>query len=374
MASIQRILPIAAMLACGLVILSRTAAADPAPSDTVEIPIYQTVQRGGALRYSVWVKVGDRSIEAMLDTGSTGLRVLPAVVPGDLSGLPLEAGFATGETMKGLAVFKQVDMGSMSAPMPIEVIDGMGCRPDHPTCAYAQSNTDYLIGSDGETRHGFSAILGIGFTSKDRDLPNPLELFGAKQWIVSLPRPDDPNPGRLILNPTAATQTEFKMHPKFESGDVYGCLRGATPEQEVCGTITFDSGGPFVLAVTEGEAPESIWPKGSDASLKFQGAPSLKFHVGDSGPASMVRVLPYKMRFTKEAPFINAGVYPYFFYDVLYDAAAHKVGLKAREPFKPPVFQSAETAGSGETSDATPSADPAQSKRRHRQPKSAALQ
>jgi hypothetical protein len=374
MALIRRILPSAAMLACGVVILGRTAAADPAKSDTTEIPIYQTVQRGGALRYSVWVKVGDRSIEAMLDTGSTGLRVLPAVVPGDLTGLPLEVTFALGNTMRGLAILKQVEIGSLSGPTPIEVIDGAGCRPDHPACNALPQETDLRIAGDGATAHGFSAILGIGFSAPDRDLPNPLELFGAKQWIVDLPRPDDAKPGRIILNPDAATQAEFKLHKKYESGDVYGCLRAKDPEKEICGTVGFDSGGPTFLAATEGDDAPAIWLAGTDASLKIQGEPALRFRVGDQGLATNVSVLPYKMRWKKEAPYINAGVYPYFFYDVLYDAAAQKVGLKAREPFKPPVFQSADTASPGDASDVTPSAEPAQPKRGHRHTRSAALQ
>jgi hypothetical protein len=317
------------------------AAADTSTASSVEIPIKQTVMRHGALRYSVWVKVGDRSVEALLDTGSTGLRVLPAVVPGDLTGMPLEAGFATGETMKGLSVPARVEIGPFSATMPVEVIDGLGCRPDHPTCGYAQTNTDYLIGGDGGTGHGFSAILGIGFTAPGRDLPNPLELVGATQWIVNLPQPDDPNPGRLILKPGAAAQAPFKMHAKYESGDVYGCLRSKGLGQTICGTVNFDTGGPAVVAVTEGEAPATAWAVGTDVSLKIKGEPPLAFHVGDGGAASQVTVLPYKMRFTNEVSFINAGVYPYFFYDVLYDAAARKVGLKAREPLKPPVLQGA---------------------------------
>ncbi|WP_158809768.1 hypothetical protein [Beijerinckia sp. L45] len=362
-----------AMAVAGATLCSQAVAADPAKSEAAEIPIYQTVMRSGALRYSVWVKVGDRSIEALLDTGSTGLRVLPAVVPGDLMGMPLEATFAMGNTMRGLAIAKQVEIGSLSGTTPIEVIDGMGCRPDHPACSAAQQNTDSLIGGDGATAHGFSAILGIGFTAPDRDLPNPLELFGAKQWIVDLPRPDEAKPGRIILNPDATTQAQFKLHNKFESGDVFGCLRAKDLEKEICGTVGFDSGGPTLLAVTEGDDPPAAWPPGTDASLKVQGEPPLRFRVGEQGPATNVLVLPYTMRFKKETPYINAGVYPYFLYDVLYDAPAHKVGLKVREPFKPPVFQDTETAGAGETADVPPSVDPAQPKRRRRRTRSAAL-
>ena len=218
----------------------------------------------------------------------------------------------------------------------------MGCRPDRPACGYAQADTDYLIGGDGGTSHGFSAILGIGFTAHGRDLPNPLELVGAAQWIVSLPRPDDPNPGRLILNPGAALQTQFTMHARYESGDLFGCLRSKGLDQTICGTVNFDTGGPDIVAVTDGEAPATAWLAGSDVSLKLKGEPPLAFHVGDGGAASQVRVLPYTMRFTNEVPFINAGVYPYFFYDVFYDAAARKVGLKARAAPRPPAPQGAD--------------------------------
>ena len=94
-------MPRAQGVVCLMMAMAASASQAAADAPSVEIPIKQTVMRHGALRYSVWVKVGDRSVEALLDTGSTGLRVLPAVVPGDLTGIPLEAGFATGETMRG---------------------------------------------------------------------------------------------------------------------------------------------------------------------------------------------------------------------------------------------------------------------------------
>ena len=317
-------------LALGLV--SHAGMAVAASPSGITIPINQTTMRNGAIRYSIWLKVGHRIVEAMLDTGSTGLRVLPPVVPGDLTGLPTEVTYDNGVRLRGLSIPVGVEIGDLSGTVPIEVVDKSDCDATEANCPARKHGGTFLIGGDGLSGHGYSAILGIGFSERGSDVPNPLEALGASQWMVELPSPDDPSAtGRLVLNPDAAAQAGFKMAPAVKGGDFFGCLQTKKPEQMICGPLLLDTGAPSIMAVTQDTETGEIWPKGRAANFRFRSGQTLSFDSGGAGDMSQVRIVPAKQRPKLGDSFILAGLFPYYFYDVLYDAAAHKVGLKERD-------------------------------------------
>jgi len=338
------------------------AAGEAAPSGLI-IPISQTVMHDGTIRYSIWVKVGHRTVEAMLDTGSAGLRVLPPVVPGDLTGLPTEATYDNGVRLKGLSVPIGVEIGALSGTVPVEVVDKPECDATEANCPVSKHGGTFLIGGDGLSGHGYSAILGIGFSERSPDVPNPLEALGAGQWMVELPSPDDPSAtGRLVLKPDAAAQAGFKMAPAVKGGDFFGCLQTKKPEQMICGPLLLDTGAPSIMAVTQDTETSEIWPKGRAANFRFRSGQTLSFDTGGAGDMSQVRIVPAKQRPKLGDSFILAGLFPYYFYDVLYDAAAHKVGLKerdkpAREAAAPARQAAAETPAAMEQPPAKPAVE-----------------
>ncbi|MDR3460730.1 MAG: hypothetical protein P4L76_00255 [Beijerinckiaceae bacterium] len=316
-------------LALGLIPHAGTAG--DAPPSGLTIPISQTVMRDGTIRYSIWVKVGHRTVEAMLDTGSTGLRVLPPVVPGDLTGLPTEVTYENGVRLRGLSIPVGVEIGDLSGTVPVEVVDKTDCDATEANCPVPKHGT-YLIGGDGLSGHGYSAILGIGFSERSTDVPNPLEVLGATQWMVELPSPDEPSAtGRLVLKPDADAQAGFKMAPAVKGGDFFGCLQTKKPEQMICGPLLLDTGAPNIMAVTQDAETGEIWPRGRPANFRFRSGQTLSFDSGGAGDMSQVRIVPAKQRPKLGDSFILAGLFPYYFYDVLYDAAAHKVGLRERD-------------------------------------------
>ncbi len=323
----------------GLVMLASVvtpSVAEQAFQPSHDVPITRTVMRDGSIRYGVWIKVGARFVEAMLDTGSTGLRVLPPVVPGDLEGLPTAVTYGSGVTLKGLLVPELIEIGPLSGTVMIEVVDEATCAPDRPQCAVsARGGAGYLIGGDGLSGHGFSAILGIGFTSRGQDIQNPLEVLGAKSWIVDVPRAEAEE-GKLTVNPDQAAQDGFSMAPGGKTRDFFGCLISKILDEQICGAMLLDTGAPGILAIRDADTPESFWTPKTPSVLRFMKGVALPFTVGEKGTPTAVQTLPYKARPAGESPFILAGLYPYLAFDVLYDALAHKVGLKPRD--KSPSF------------------------------------
>jgi hypothetical protein len=116
------------------------------------------------------------------------------------------------------------------------------------------------------------------------------------------------------------------------------------------------------MAVTQDTETSEIWPKGRAANFRFRSGQTLSFDTGGAGDMSQVRIVPAKQRPKLGDSFILAGLFPYYFYDVLYDAAAHKVGLKerdkpAREAAAPARQAAAETPAAMEQPPAKPAVE-----------------
>lgn len=312
---------------------------DITPRPYLDIPISQAVIRDGVIRYFVWVKVGERTVQAMVDTGSTGLRVLQSVFPGPLSGRPTDIGFGAGLHMAGWAIRTPIQIGSLIGIANVEVVTDIGCSPGRPNCdVNSLGGDDYLIGGDGFPAEGYSAIIGIGFPFRGTDLGNPLSAIGVKRWIVELPRPYETADGHLILDPSASAASGFSMLSRHGSADGAGCITGGPLTETKCGTILFDTGAPAITLSDETVVSETQWPNGTQGALSFiAGDDTLKldFEVGKSDALNHIGLTPLEPHDALE-PFILAGVYPFYTYDILYDADAHAVGLRKRPSLTQP--------------------------------------
>jgi hypothetical protein len=311
------------------------------------LPIRAVTLSNGAVRYAVSIRIGGTTLAAALDTGSTGLRVLPgALQPGDAqpTETPETYGYASGSRYEGLAGEATVTLGAVTARAPIHLIRSIGCFAQTPRCPASRTPLPhYGIASDGLPDEGFKAILG---TDMDRArIANPLAAMGVRRWIVELPRPGHPDEGRLILNPTAAEAADYVMLPvvgpyaQIQGGGLHdalpGCLIHADTRGRVCGPVLLDTGSSF-LAVANGR-PAAPWPDGSAAALEVYGvdgtlAARADFTLGSRDAATRIvwRSEPGAPR-----PSVFAGVAPYFAWSVLYDARRQAIGLKPRAPAEP---------------------------------------
>lgn len=318
-------------------------------AERVEVPLHQTVLSDGNIRYSVDVSMaGSRPIPAMVDTGSTGLRILSRAVTdtdfASVSDQPSVYGYGSGVRLNGVVATLRAGLGHLEgqAPIPVQLVRTVDCFPKRPHCPASRlSQADYRIGGDGLPKEGFDAILGIAMGTEPVD--NPLRRLGTQMWIVVLPRPGEDRPGKLILNPDAGERAGYTWFPtehllkdlpggaEFHDA-IPGCLVIKKSGKRICGPTLLDTGAPGIRINSSDRADRAGWIKGDRFAIIFRnrqgGEVQAGFQAGAGGPS----------RFTTSAPQgtnerqtrISAGTLPYFLFSVFYDDQRHLVGLKLR--------------------------------------------
>ncbi len=296
-----------------------------------ELPIRDVALESGVHLYSVQITVGATVIEAGLDTGSTGLRVLPGtladgdVTVGDRSA---DYGFSSGVRYEGDNAKGALALGPLSGTVNLEKINALTCREDKPRCAaVTMSRADYGVRGNSLTAGRFRAILGIN--GAEADIANPLTHLGVKRWIVELPRAGET--GKLILNPSEDEMKDFARLPALsKQGSLHdavrGCLLDTATKANDCGALVLDSGAPTIRLVHGKLAGLS---DGAPAMLMFydtKGArAAASITVGQPQNGTRLRGdSDGRMNFTA----IFAGTAPYLAFDVLYDGS--EIGLKPR--------------------------------------------
>ena len=147
-----------------------------------EIPIREVVLSGGVRRYGVPIKVGNSTIEAGLDTGSTGLRILPGILAStDAQGSNTRETYSyqSGASLTGEVGTGTLAIGALSAPVTMELINLIGCRSRIRGGCFANGAPRSLFGIMGGRRpgEGFAAILGTNMA--EARIQSPLSAIGA---------------------------------------------------------------------------------------------------------------------------------------------------------------------------------------------------
>jgi hypothetical protein len=334
-------------LALGLA-AAAPARAQPTAGVRSETPIVESSLSNGARRYAVEVQVGATRLMAALDTGSTGLRILPGVLKAGDAGSsdePETYGYASGSRYEGVVSDAAVTIAGARGTSPVHLIRTIGCYAYLPHCPASRTTLDrYGIAGDGLPGEGFKAILGIDMAPGR--VGNPLRFLGARRWIVELPRPGE-GAGRLILNPTDAEVAGYAMAPLAapyaheRGGGLHdaapGCLANAAARQSACGVVLMDTGAPG-LAVANGRLVGPPWPDGSAVSLElFDAAGGLAARAEmTTGDRDLGTRLSYRRETRVYGTVIYAGTAPYFAWSVLYDPRRQAIGLKPRAPAPTP--------------------------------------
>ncbi|HVV62509.1 MAG TPA: hypothetical protein VHD14_12205 [Pseudolabrys sp.] len=317
----------------------------PAPRRIV-VPISQRVLSDGQIRYSIPVSVGgSQPIAAMLDTGSTGMRILAGTVNRSafvsITATPSVSHFNSGVRLNGVVATARVRIGQLAGAQPfaLQLVRSVDCIPSRPQCPASRiSAKDYRIGGDGLPKEGYNVIVGVAMGTAAVD--NPLRKIAAQSWIVELPLPGASNPGRLILNPDTQDIAGYTIFPTHRilfhvtTGAAFQdaiptCLNDATSHIQVCGPALLDTGAPGITV--NAAHPQAVHvSKGDHVALAFtdKNGNWLKAHfTADAGRPSHVTVTGGR---TPPLPRMSAGSLPFFFFDVLYDDQKKMVGLKAR--------------------------------------------
>jgi hypothetical protein len=304
-----------------------------------EVPIKQTVLTDGTIRYSIPIAVGGPSpIDIMLDSGSTGLRMLPGAAPDSAyaaSNQPSVYGYGSGVRLNGVVAKVPVGIGGASAPAPISVqlVRTIDCFPASPKCPASRlSQAEYGIGGDGLLGQGFRGIAGVGLAKGP--VGNPLTETGANSWIISLPRPGQPDVGKLIIDPGPSELSGYLMLPISDAGGfhdgVSGCFIIEKSQKSICGWILLDTGAPGIHIGSGNAADLQGWAKGDAIRIVFRnsqgGEVAGKFTAGAGPPSRISAGLDPKLA----QPSIAFGTVPYFLFSVFYDAGRNMIGFKPR--------------------------------------------
>jgi hypothetical protein len=319
--------------------LSLALAAAPRPAmagpvlPRVELPIRAVILSDGARRYGVTLRIAGRLVETGLDSGSTGLRILPRGLPAaaaEQKGPVARYGYESGTRFTGHAIDVPVAVeGVPDQNIRVQRIDIVDCFETKPDCGGNRARGDaFGIQGDGLSGEGFAAILGVGL--KSDSVPNPLIALGARRWIIELPRPGDTAPGRLILNPTDAEVASYRRVALIgdDGNRVPGCLALAAPNQSVCGDARLDTGAPG-LRVVDAAAHSGV-ATGAAAQLVIGEGDArtvIDIQIGRRDQASRME---FDRRIDARQPQLYFGIAPYFFWSVLYDPSARAIGLKPR--------------------------------------------
>ena len=125
-------------------------AQNPAPAIRTEVPIRQLTLSDGTIRYWIPVKVGGKSVDALLDTGTTGLRMLPGVISGALTtkGPSDRISFWSGTEFSGEVARSTISLGGISGLSEFQSIKKVECARGRPSCPAKHASLDnYGIGA-----------------------------------------------------------------------------------------------------------------------------------------------------------------------------------------------------------------------------------
>jgi hypothetical protein len=298
-----------------------------------EVPIREVILSNGFSFYSILIGVGGTVIEAGLDTGSTGLRVLPRTLArGDAVASPVRAyaSFEIGTEYRGSVGNATLTVGDLAGPSTLHLVGTIGCRRDVPECPAARVSPErFGFMGLGLPREGFRAMMGIGMS--EADIQSPLSAIGAERWIVQLPLPGASQPGRLILNPGDDEVEGFALLPTVAGDSVTGCILNEATGAGACGAVLLDTGGS-AIAVRDSSLAGGTWAKGTAGTITLydDNRPAAVEHFTIGLPSQASGLLFQAAN--NEPTTMNLGRSPYFAFDVLYMPGKSRVGLRPRPP------------------------------------------
>ncbi len=300
-----------------------------------EVPIHNFASPTGLTFYSIPLTLGTAHVEALLDTGSSGLRVLSRALNAPdyaTAQTPTDYAFGSGTRMTGVVATGALTLGGLTAPVQFALVQATQCTARIPDCPASKTSFAHFgVAGGGQPDQGLLGLIGVGLRKGD-SVDNPLASLGVTSWIVDLPRPGETQ-GRLVLNPSAgelAGYTLFQLQAGPQGGwldtAVPACVEDEATHISACAGAFLDSGAPGIRV----GAPVSAagFPEHSRAHLNFPhagGDVSADFTLSE-GPGTHVAVIdpgPMPQR-------LFLGTVPFALFSVFYDSGHGVIGLKPR--------------------------------------------
>jgi hypothetical protein len=310
-----------------------------------DIPVrLERTNKDGTMRFFVSIEMGGgKAFDALLDTGSSGLRILPqAHVADDLqttTAIAVSASFHSGLMLEGTVAQGRVTIGDLQTDaIPVMMIEQVSCTSTDPCPATGKTLDEFSF-------DGAAAILGIGMrnSASTQGIANPIaQLAGHPAYIVQAPAYGGTH-GVLRVQPSALDRAAFVTtplpsladgqplpdgSPTWDDRGVQTCVTGDTLTQPFCAGALLDTGAPPVELDSQlHTGPATTFPPGTHFDIQIGDGGvlgSMDFTVGAT-PAPGVDKVVLESR--ANGDFINLGTSVFFHFDVLFDQHNGLIGL-----------------------------------------------
>jgi hypothetical protein len=316
------------------------------------LPLVVQHLSSGGVRYGAWIQIGDRPpFKALVDTGSSGLRVLPSAVDdaayASISDALVQFSFHSGVALQGVVATGSVTIAGLTTPQPIPImrIQDIGCTTVAPDCdAAGVSVDDYQM-------FGYSAVLGIGMRNLDSagGIGNPIaQLAGAPSYIVRSPDITGGS-GELDIAPAAADTARFattQLPPLADGAPLPGGV-AAWDDRQVPACVTDETHGtPYcagALLDTGSTSTQLEWPSYTGAEQTWSPGTTVAVWIGEptaplaqyaftvgATPVPGVDKVETETRVNTTDDLINLGTAPFLRYDAWFDQVHGTIGLAPR--------------------------------------------
>jgi hypothetical protein len=315
----------------------------PAASGPVDVPISVGFTGQGALRFSVPIQVGSAPpLQAILDTGSAGLILLPGAVPdaalSQVTSTTAEIAYGAPERLllSGVVALADVTVGSLGTAAPIGVlqVDTAVCPPSDSGCSVSATLSD-LFGP-------FQALLGVGMDAETA-VGNPIvQMPGSPAYVIDAPTFGGTS-GTLRIQPTAADVASFQtleLMPEtttlpngvgtYDDHAVPACITDQSSGVPYCAGAVLDTGTPDDEVNWAPYSPEifpgGVLAPGSDVAVTVgTGLASFSFVVGPDPQPGLDKVtIAAAGTGTSQ---VLLGTPLFFHYDVFEDQAHGVIGF-----------------------------------------------
>ncbi|GAA4436276.1 hypothetical protein GCM10023148_42870 [Actinokineospora soli] len=334
---------------------------DEAPAGSVVVPLTYLAPgaAGGALgepRLAARVTVAGAVLHVLVDTGSTGLKVLASKVTGAVrkTGVRGTTSYLSGLRIDGDEARASVRLGAASADdVTVLLVDRLSCTPDQPRCEAAGGATPEEFGAV------FDGIMGIGMALRSDGetgcCANPMSaLTDNGSFVVHF----DPVVPELWLNPPEDTIARFRTASlrvtgangvqTYDPAPMRACVTVSDVIRDFCAPVVFDTGTPdLVLLAPKGAlAPprklldRDLLPTGGKRvtfavadiwTWSFTGAPLGEGDLDDAMAVLGNLTSPPVVEIMPEAdPLVLVGLPGFTSADVLYDLGGARIGLAER--------------------------------------------
>jgi len=288
---------------------------------------------------------GSATAQVILDTGSSGLRILASALDSSVyhrTGTKLTNTFDNGMVFDGEQATAIVAVGDAATPqeIDIEVVDSVSCSastPDCVTAAGASALTD--VGTMGAFGVGLRGYSSSTLFSPIAQLPTAMQSYSihldsgatSGSLAIGLSASDLSSYQRVPLSPDSSGSQHPNGVPAWNDLAAPVCFAvAAVPVAQPCAAETaFDSGTTEVVLI-DGDVPAAeqdsagYLAAGTTFEASLTGvfdwpttATTGEIYVAESGPGSFDRILGM--------PFFST-------HDVAFDLQGGAIGIRAAQP------------------------------------------